>query len=172
MMIEIITKKIEGLPVLEVVAKKYRTQKLPLIVFYHGWTGCKERVLTEGYELAKHGFRVVLPDAKFHGQRHRQEFWQIVASSVKELPLLVNYYRQTSGIKDDLVGVSGLSMGAITTCALLTVYDWIKAGVSLMGSPCPTAFARQLLEELSGLADIPASFVDQQLAQLELIDLS
>ena len=28
MMIEIITKKIEGLPVLEVVAKKYRTQKL------------------------------------------------------------------------------------------------------------------------------------------------
>ena len=38
--------------------------------------------------------------------------------------------------------------------------------------PCPTAFARQLLEELSGLADIPASFVDQQLAQLELIDLS
>ena len=63
-------------------------------------------------------------------------------------------------------------MGAITTCALLTVYDWIKAGVSLMGSPCPTAFARQLLEELSGLADIPASFVDQQLAQLELIDLS
>ena len=26
MMIEIITKKIEGLPVLEVVAKKYRTQ--------------------------------------------------------------------------------------------------------------------------------------------------
>jgi len=63
-------------------------------------------------------------------------------------------------------------MGAITTCALLTVYDWIKAGVSLMGSPCPTAFARQLLEELPGLADIPASFVDQQLAQLELIDLS
>lgn len=57
MMIEIITKKIEGLPVLEVVAKKYRTQKLPLIVFYHGWTGCKERVLTEGYELAKRGFR-------------------------------------------------------------------------------------------------------------------
>ncbi len=179
MMIEIIAKQIEGLPVLEVVARKYRTQSLPLIVFYHGWTGCKERVLTEGYELAKRGFRVVLPDAKFHGQRqsgpvtgHRQEFWQIVASSVKELPLLVDYYRQTSGIKDDLVGVSGLSMGAITTCALLTVYDWIKAGVSLMGSPCPTAFARQLLEELPGLADIPASFVEQQLAQLELIDLS
>ena len=46
-----------------------------------------------------------LDDAKFHGQRqsgpvtrHRQEFWQIVASSIKELPLLVNYYRQTSGM--------------------------------------------------------------------------
>lgn len=178
-MIEIDTKTITDIPVLEVVDVKKRNDTLPLVIFYHGWMSCKERVLTEAYELAKRGIRVVLPDAKYHGQRqegevssHRQDFWQIIASSVKEMPLLVNYYAKGVGIVKNKLGVSGTSMGAITTCALMTVYPQINAAVSLMGTPCPTKFAHQLIAELPGLDKLPKDFIDEQLAQLEVIDLS
>lgn len=178
-LIEITTKEIAGLPVLELVSATKKAEALPLVIFYHGWTGCKEKVLMEGYELAKRGLRVVLPDAKFHGQRqvgetitHRQEFWEIVASSVKEFPTLVAYYQKNVGIKENKLGVSGLSMGAITTCALLTVYEQITAGVSLMGSPCPVEFAHRLIAELPGIAELPAEYIAEQLQQLEVIDLS
>ena len=114
-MISIITKEINDLPILEICDSEKLGEELPLVFFYHGWTGCKERVLTQGYEIAKKGFRVILPDALYHGDRqegdvkgHVLEFWKIVLNSVKEFPTLVDYYRENVGIKDGFVGVSGL----------------------------------------------------------------
>ena len=46
---------------LEICDSEKLGEELPLVFFYHGWTGCKERVLTQGYEIAKKGFRVILP---------------------------------------------------------------------------------------------------------------
>ena len=60
-MISIITKEINDLPILEICDSEKLGEELPLVFFYHGWTGCKERVLTQGYEIAKKGFRVILP---------------------------------------------------------------------------------------------------------------
>ena len=68
-MISIIHKECQGLPYLELIEEDKKDQSLPLIVFYHGWTGRKENNLTQGYEIAKKGFRVVMPDALFHGER-------------------------------------------------------------------------------------------------------
>ena len=178
-MIEIIEKQIKDIPVLEVLKADKRNEALPLVIFYNGWTGCKEKVLTEAYELAKRDLRVVLPDAKFHGDRrvgsvekHRLQFWEIVVNSVKEFPVLVDEYQKTTGILAGKIGVTGLSMGAITTCALMTVYDWITAGVSLMGTPCPVDFARQLITQVVGDDELPHELIEQQLSQLAVLDLS
>ncbi|KRL00072.1 alpha/beta fold hydrolase [Liquorilactobacillus capillatus] len=179
-MIIIKSKKIGMIPVLEVVQSVKAEEELPLVFFYHGWTGCKEKVLTQGYEIAKRGFRVVLPDALYHGERlvvgktseHKLEFWQIIVNSIKEFPQLLAYYRETTGIKDEKIGVSGLSMGGITTCALLRTYPQITAAVCLMGSPAPCDFARALLEAIPGMEDVDPNYIEQQIKALELIDLS
>ncbi|KRM97513.1 S9 family serine peptidase [Liquorilactobacillus aquaticus DSM 21051] len=179
-MITITSKEIKKIPVLELVQSDKKEDVLPLVFFYHGWTGCKEKVLTQGYEIAKRGFRVVLPDALYHGDRlvsgkaseHKLEFWKIIVNSIKEFPDLLAYYRENFGIKDEKVGVSGLSMGGITTCALLRTYPQITAGVCLMGSPAPCSFARQLLHAIPGMEDIDPNYVEEQVKALEVVDLS
>lgn len=178
-MISVLSKEINGLPVLELVSENKQNEALPLVIFYHGWTGCKEQVLTQGYELAKQNLRVILPDALYHGQRqvgnvlaHQFEFWQIVVNSVKEFPQIVEYYRKLNLIKNQQIGVSGLSMGGITTCALFSVYDWISAAVCLEGSPCPIQFAKLLIETMPGIENIAPEYINKQLEQLASIDLS
>lgn len=179
-MISIITKEINDLPILEICDSEKLGEELPLVFFYHGWTGCKERVLTQGYEIAKKGFRVILPDALYHGDRqegdvkgHVLEFWKIVLNSVKEFPTLVDYYRENVGIKDGFVGVSGLSMGGITTNALMTTHPWINAGVCLMGSPKPVKFAKKLVADAATqVKGMPDTEVDKQISALEPFDLS
>ena len=47
-MISIITKEINDLPILEICDSEKLGEELPLVFFYHGWTGCKERVLRPG----------------------------------------------------------------------------------------------------------------------------
>lgn len=179
-MIEVACKHAGEYPVLELNDSNLRDESLPLVFFYHGWEGCKEKVLTQGYEIAKRGFRVVIPDAQNHGERmvggpaktHFLEFWQIIADSVAEFPKIVDYYEKTTGIKDDFVGVSGLSMGGITTCALMASYDWISSAVCLMGSPCPVEFAKKLIASMPEVKNVPQQYVDSQLQALRAIDLS
>lgn len=179
-MITVTEKEVKQIPVLELVDASLTNETLPLVFFYHGWTGCKEKVLTQGYELARQGFRVVMPDALYHGQRqvagpaekHQLEFWQIIAKSVQEFPLLVKAYEQNVGIYQRQIGVSGLSMGGITTCALLRVYPQITAAVCLMGSPCPVEFARKLLAKIPGMEKVDPAYVEDQISQLAVIDLS
>ncbi|MCP0887719.1 alpha/beta fold hydrolase [Ligilactobacillus sp. WILCCON 0076] len=177
MSIIVIEKAMATIPVLELIDDNLATQKLPLVVFYHGWTGCKEKVLTQGYELAKKGFRVVLPDALYHGKRqegkteeHQAEFWKIVVQSVKEFPDLIKAYERTIGYTK--LGVSGLSMGGITTCALIASYDWIDAGVCLEGSPHPVKFANALLKVIPKANELPKEFVKEQLSSLDKYDLA
>lgn len=135
--------------------------------------------MTQGYEIAKRGFRVVIPDAQYHGERmvggpaktHFLEFWQIIADSVAEFPKIVDYYEETTGIKDDFVGVSGLSMGGITTCALMASYDWISSAVCLMGSRVLSNLQKADCFDAGG-QNVPQQYVDSQLQALRAIDLS
>ncbi|WP_290034126.1 alpha/beta fold hydrolase [Ligilactobacillus cholophilus] len=178
-MISISHKMYENLPFLEIVEESKIDDPLPLIIFYHGWLGRKENVLTQGYEIAKRGFRVVLPEALFHGERadgptkdHQLQFWQIIEKSIEEFPKFVKLYAQQDLILDNKVAVSGLSMGGITTCAIFTVYPWIKCAVCLEGTPNPVAFAKLLIDNLPGIENIPEDFIHEQLAGLNEIDLS
>lgn len=178
-MITVNEKMVSGLPVLEVVDADLIQKKLPLVVFYHGWTNCKEVVLTQGYELAKQGFRVVLPEALFHGVRaegkvtdHFVSFWKIPLHSISEFPIIVQHYRTKNLILGDKIGVGGFSMGGITTCMLMAVNSEVKAGVVLSGTPSPVKFCQQLLSLLPDDVTLSKEFVDAQLNELTGYDLS
>lgn len=169
------------IPLLEMVESDIDHQKLPTVLFYHGWGSCKESAMVNGYELAKQGFRAVLPEAYLHGERKEgtlneeayMEFWHVVAHSIKEFPTLTDYYISKGLTDPDRIGVTGLSMGGITTCALLTHYPSIKTAVCLMGSPAPVLFSRWLLNSswAEGL-NIDEANYQAELEQLKPIDLS
>lgn len=153
-MISVKNVSIQGLPVLEIFPAEQENQALPTVIFYHGWTSQKESAMVNGYELAKNGFRALLPEADLHGERkpsssttqENMDFWRVVVHNLQEMESMIDYYQQKGLIDEDRIGVAGLSMGGITTCAALTQFPWIKAAAVLMGSPSPVLFSKWLLQ--------------------------
>ena len=149
---------------------------LPTVFVYHGWTHRKESELMLANFLAKAGFRVVLPDAKYHGKRHGSqmfselmfEFWQIVMQSVDEFGPLVAALQAEGLVDPERIGVTGTSMGGITTDAILARYPNVKVGVDKIGSPMPVAFAKWQTSQL------PQSIQERYQDQIEttLADLA
>ncbi|MDE1548258.1 alpha/beta fold hydrolase [Jeotgalibaca caeni] len=139
------------IPLLEVVPKEKRNQTLPLIIYYHGWQSAKELNLTQARHLAHEGFRVILPDAANHGERKQPiskipslTFWQSIHTNLMEFGYILHHF-QKMGLAGDEIGVGGISMGGITTCALLTHHPEIKAAACVMGSPKPLAYRERIV---------------------------
>lgn len=65
----ILKRSVHHIPVLEVVLKELREERIPVVIYYHGWQTSKELVLTQGRKIAQQGIRVILPDAMNHGER-------------------------------------------------------------------------------------------------------
>lgn len=181
-MIGVIHKKYNQIPVLEVVDVKNETQPLPVVVYFHGFTSAKEHNLPLAYRLADQGYRVVLPDSEYHGEREIEMsaqkrqlvFWDIVMQNIKELNDLHNLLLRQGLLLDDRIGVAGTSMGGITTSAALVQYPWIKAAAVLMGSPKVTTYAKTLVDHLkqAGKMPIKDAVIDKLYQDLETIDLS
>ncbi|MCC5894215.1 MAG: alpha/beta fold hydrolase [Alkalibacterium sp.] len=145
------------IPVLEVVPRESRNDLLPLIIYYHGWQSAKELVLTQGRKLAQEGFRVILPDAVNHGDRRQDmtkipslTFWQSIHTNLFEFGSIVNHF-QKQGLADDRLAVGGVSMGGITTCALLTHHPEIKVAACVMGSPKPVNYRERIFKHAEEL---------------------
>lgn len=180
-MISIERKEIKQLPILEMVDYKLKEEKCPLVVFFHGITGQKEKSLEAGYELAQKGFRVILPDAFLHGERKNEhydgpkemEFWSIVWHNVEELPIIVDYYETHNLIYDGKISVAGLSMGGITTCIALAKYPWIYSAASLMGNPDPIGFTKWLVTSswVEGMPDIKTADIESTMAAFKPFSL-
>lgn len=176
--------RIKELPVLHLAQKNKYDQKLPLILFVHGFTSAKEHNLHYAYLLAEKGFRVVLPEAKYHGERRLEEisqhelnvrFWEIVLSLIEELEIIKNYFEGENKIDSHNIGLAGTSMGGIVTLGALTKYPWIKAAVSLMGMPYYEKFALWQIEQLNknGITlPIERDELDSLLTRLRELDLS
>lgn len=152
-MISIKEVTIAGVPLLEIVAEEKEAHQLPTVFFYHGWTSVKESVLVNGYELAKRGFRALLPDAYLHGERATAEttrgnmdFWDVVVHNITEITAIKDHYVHNQLTDPEKIGVSGLSLGGITTNAMLTQFPWIKAAGVLMGTPSPIDFSKWILQ--------------------------
>src|SRR5699024_6862738 len=126
-MIGVIHKKWHQVPVLEVVHVKDEENPLPVVVYFHGFTSAKEHNLPLAYRLAGQGYRVLLPDSEYHGEREiemsdqkRQlAFWDIVMQNVRELNELYKLLLEQGLLLDGRIGIAGTSMGGITTSAAL-----------------------------------------------------
>lgn len=179
-MIEIYDQKIGEIPLLEIVQNDLRETTLPTVIYYHGWTNVKERVLAHGYEIARQGIRVLIPEALYHGGRsdgkpieeHLFDFWQIVEANILELPTLVGHYSEKKLTDPTRVGVAGLSMGGITTCGLMATYPNIKAANCLMGAPDIKAFTETLLREAGKKGFKLPENIREQLAYLDRYNLA
>jgi uncharacterized protein len=174
---------IKGIPSLHIVGEEYVYKQLPLVIFVHGFTSAKEHNLHYAYLLAEKGFRVVLPEALYHGERHQGiqmnelyfHFWDIVLQTIQELNIVKQYF-ETKGLVDtERIGLAGTSMGGIITLGALTQYNWIHSAVSLMGMPNYESFARLQIKEMGkrGIS-IPISEQEQQVLfqKLKQYDLS
>lgn len=151
--IEVRHRLVGTIPLLEVVAKEKLYEKLPLIVYYHGWQTSKELVLTQGRKLAQAGFRVALPDAENHGERKRVvskipslTFWQSIQTNLFEFAAITSFFEHLGLV--DSIGVGGISMGGMTTTALLTQHPEIKAAACVMGSPSLLGYRQRLLADI------------------------
>lgn len=178
------TEKWQGIPLLHVVDETKETEHLPVVLFFHGFTSAKEHNLHYAYNLAKQGIRVILPEAKLHGERSQSldefrlaiNFWDIVLTSIKEADILHDELYNKDLIDDDtLIGMNGTSMGGITTFGCLANYDWVDAASVMMGSPAFTRLAKgQISHAESGGRELPVSEEQRQqlFAALDQVDLS
>lgn len=181
-MILVEKKRIKNIPVLHIVKQKQFSERMPLIVFLHGFTSTKEKNMHAAYLFAEKGFRIVMPEAKYHGERTEGlsemqlgfRFWEIVLTSIEELSTIKDELVE-QGLVDPLrIGVAGTSMGAITTLGALAKYEWIKTAVSLMGNPSYEQFALWQLNEMEkrnvklGLSKEEIAALLNQLKQYDL----
>ncbi|PKG25506.1 alpha/beta fold hydrolase [Niallia nealsonii] len=174
---------VNEIPILHIVKKEYYDQTLPYIQFIHGFTSAKEHNLHFAYNLAEKGFRVVLPDCLYHGERdegYRKmelniRFWEIVLRTIEEIKIIKDYFENRQMIDPEKIGLVGTSMGGITTLGALRKYPWIHTAVSLMGMPYYEKFAQYTIDEVkkSGYnLPLTEEEIANLLYELEQLDLS
>jgi len=181
--ISVENKQIGEIPLLHLARSNLFDKKLPLVIFIHGFMSAKEHNLHYAYLLAEKGFRVLLPDCLYHGERQTEEtrshlqfhFWDIVLQTISELNDLKNYFDDSELIDSEKIGVVGTSMGGIITLGALTQYSWIHSAVSLMGMPYYEKLAQAQIEELKNQGKelpIEQSAIDELFDRLRERDLS
>lgn len=143
-----------------VIKPKNVEEKLPVIFYYHGWSSRKDNHLNIGRLLACNGYIVVLADAINHGERGNVNytdlntivrcFWPTIENNLKEFPVLLNYIKESYNIDESRIGVTGHSMGAITTSGLIATYsNIIKTGVTMNGSGSWKSLSTELLNNFN-----------------------
>ncbi|MGP4062021.1 alpha/beta fold hydrolase [Halobacillus sp. H74] len=182
-MIGIYRNTLKNIPVLTVVDAAKQEEPLPVFIYFHGFTSAKEHNLPQAYLLAQKGYRVILPDSAYHGEREKElskqdlnfKFWDIVYQNLKELQDMKDELDRIGLIKDRRFGIGGTSMGGVTASAALTMYPWIQASTIMMGSPKPVDFAKKLIKDVeqTGIVlPIDQDELDELFNSLESIDLS
>ncbi|WP_449539428.1 esterase [Ferdinandcohnia sp. Marseille-Q9671] len=171
------------IPALHIVKNQIKDERLPVILFIHGFGSAKEHNLHYAYLYAEKGYRVVLPEANYHGERDKGlkdlemnfKFWEIVVNEIKELQIIKDELEKQELIDEARIGVAGTSMGGIVTLGALTQYPWIKTAVSLMGSPYYEDFCRGQIEELKRhnvQLPLTEAQLEEMYAELRKYDLS
>lgn len=182
-MVIVENESVNTIPLLHITQSDSRLEKLPLVIFLHGFMSVKERNLHYAYLLAEAGFRVILPEAIYHGQRQQNldekeyyaRFWEMVLTTIQEINRLKEYYVNRGLADSERIGVAGTSMGGIAALGALTQYKWIKAATSLMGMPAYERFSLWQLEQFKKQGmELPFSEeqINEQLQVLRQYDLS
>lgn len=181
-MIGVSNRKFNQIPTLVVVEANMEKEPLPVVLYHHGFTSAKEHNLPLAYLLAEKGFRVILPDSEYHGERELEttsikkqiSFWDIVMQNVHETKEIYEMLEDEKLVLDNRIGIAGTSMGGITTSATLTQYPWIKAAAVLMGSPKITIYAKTLVNSFKRMGNLPVTdeMINYLFESLKQYDLS
>ncbi|HHT24530.1 MAG TPA: hypothetical protein GXZ76_03280 [Clostridiaceae bacterium] len=160
--IKLISKKllIDNIPVIEIVPRKLQGQSIPLIIFYHGWTSNKMNGAGFGEIIAKFGFRVIVPDCAYHGERNTTplKMWDAhflflsIMETAAEFEKIIDYYKTKQLIANNFYCVAGVSMGGLITNILIRKHSELKAAGIFMASPQLQKFAEWL--SFAGLGDV------------------
>lgn len=116
----------------------------PTMIFYHGWSSCKENQRFRGNVFASYGWQVLLPDAPYHGERGELDyedekvlgdyFFKVTLQVTKEFPKLRKFLKEETPMKGDLLFLGGHSMGSIISGGVLTAYpDQVTGAVAYNG---------------------------------------
>lgn len=145
-----------GIPALEFVPP----QKLSYggMIYYHGWSSCKENQIFRASTMASHGWRVLVPDARNHGERGElnydeqeivaEHFFPVLINSIEEADLLLGYLEEKLGDSSPLAA-AGHSMGGFTVAGILTADagEKLASAVCVNGSGAWLKTVDMLLEE-------------------------
>ncbi len=136
---------VQDIPVLQVAEADHFYEPLPTVLIQHDVRGRKDWELRYGYPLAQAGFRAVLIDAPGHGERGLPalsfdqmmlySFWEMVQQTVVDLDTVRAELAGRGLLLPERLGILGISMGALVGFGALTQYPWVRALVSLMGTP-------------------------------------
>ncbi|MGF0095194.1 prolyl oligopeptidase family serine peptidase [Peptoniphilus sp. SGI.035] len=117
--------KIGDVPAI-IIEPNLKTNKT--IVFYHGWGSCKENQIFRGNIFASYGYRVILPDARYHGERNdigidhtdkdigMKYILKVIMHNIEEAPSIFKVIEEN--YPENEIAVGGHSMGAITAGGL------------------------------------------------------
>lgn len=176
-MIEISTDTFAGIECLHATPAGKQQTPLPTILFWHGFTSSKEVYAYFAVELAKAGFRVVLPDADMHGSRYNGDaelrltrFWDILKSNIDEVkPLEVALQHL---IAEGRFAVAGASMGGMTALGAMARYNHITSVACMMGSGYFISLSQTLFPPLVATTPEQKKELAEKLAPLAEYDVS
>ena len=112
-----------------------------VVIFYHGWSSCKELQSLRARIMASYGYAVIVPDALNHGQRGLIDyddkqayplFWQAVLQSTQEAGALIAYGE--AHWPEQKIFVAGHSMGGITALGVVAAQEKVCGAAALNGS--------------------------------------
>lgn len=119
-------------------------ENIASIIFYHGWTSNAARQQFRCQVLASWGYQVFVFDALDHGENVNiiyddpstilTKFWRVIDDSIDYFPDLFKHLQENYDFHPNRFAVVGHSMGGMTVCGLMSLYDDIPCGVAFNGA--------------------------------------
>lgn len=148
----------DGIPL--TTYEKNNDTKKPLIFFFHGFTGDKDKnIMGRGEKLADMGFFVVAMDAYLHGQRmpllekqrsnlsKYEDIIEIAIHTANDAKTLYHkYFKHLNQVDANGFYVYGVSMGSLSAFYLATTEPLLKALVALVPTPSFVAYYKEKAE--------------------------
>lgn len=117
---------------------------LPCVIYYHGWHSSKEDNKFLATLLAHYGYKVIVPDQLYHGERGKleydksevlkQNFWNIIINGVEESKLFIQDAIDKIKINPDKIAVVGSSMGGFIASGVFAQNNNIRCLININGA--------------------------------------
>ncbi|AOT70760.1 prolyl oligopeptidase family serine peptidase [Geosporobacter ferrireducens] len=152
---EILIKKI---PCLKFKPKGIQEERLPTILYYHGWHSGKVYQRFKGTVLASYGYQVIVPDAIYHGERDPIDhddpnmleayFWKVILQNVQESEQLIAGIIEEHQGDPRRMAVIGSSMGGFSASGIFVQNKNLKCLINFNGS-CAWVKAEEIFRRKS-----------------------